>query len=78
MQLTKSQEAAKKLLQLVADAIEETVKEAGPEGAPEVSIHLALQEAGLPSGSVKVFVDTMVNSGRIRRSNHTLYLPGEN
>ena len=62
------------LRQLVAvgRAIHETIRESGPEGAPESAIHLALAERGYSDRIAAEVIEALVSGGLVRRQHHAL------
>ena len=59
----------------LANMVIETVREAGPQGAPETSIYLALQEHGCTQEQYTVFIETLITLRKLKRVNHTLFIP---
>ena len=68
-------EAQRAILAICA-AIIETVKEAGPEGAPGTSLYLALMEHGCTLVQFQQIMDALVEAGKLRQEGH-LYYAGE-
>lgn len=66
---------ARDTLRAITDAIVETVKEAGPQGAPSSAVFLALQETGCSAAQYETLISTLCELGLIKRSAHTLYVP---
>jgi hypothetical protein len=56
----------------VAQAIVETVREAGPDGAPETSVYLALAEVGASMAQYNALIDALVHVGELKRRGHLL------
>jgi hypothetical protein len=56
----------------VAVAIFTTVKEAGPLGAPESMVCLALTSMGAKPGDATKFINAMVEAGKLKRDAHVL------
>ena len=57
----------------IADAIVESVAEAGNDGCAESTIYLALQAHGGTIDHHRAFVDALIAAGRLRREHHRLY-----
>ena len=58
----------------IAKSVVDTVKEAGPQGAPESSIYLAMSEQGCTQEQYQTLISVMCEAGMIRRSNNCLYV----
>lgn len=64
--------AAIKFLQRIAGAIVDTCREAGPLGAPESMIHLALQQQGATPDVCRQIIGALTACGKLRRSGDCL------
>lgn len=64
---------AKKMALLVAVAIYDTIKEAGPNGAPAGGLYAALMERGASLESFEKLMAMLVSTGRVRKSGHVYY-----
>lgn len=62
-------------INLVVDAIEDTVKAAGPLGAPSGIIFAALQQHGASLAQYNSIMDIMVRKGRLTREGHLYFIP---
>jgi hypothetical protein len=65
----------KKMLAMIkiADAFLQTIKEAGPEGAPSGPMYMAAQTYGMSLEQYLQIMSLLVDAGRIRLSNHCYY-----
>ena len=70
-----TREAAIQAIRQIGDAIVETVREAGPAGAPASSVYLALQEQGATFADCEHIIGTLVAAGRLRRTGDLLFAP---
>jgi hypothetical protein len=64
---------AVRLLCAVADALEQTVKEAGPDGAPAGPLYLACMEHGCTLGQFEGIMGALVDAGRLRKQGHLYF-----
>jgi hypothetical protein len=58
----------KNLVRVVADAIVDSVKEAGDHGAPGGIIYMALMARGASLDQYQAMMNYLVNAGRLRRA----------
>jgi hypothetical protein len=63
-------------LREIVEAIIETVREAGPDGAPASSIYMALAEHGCSLSKFEQIMGTLVEVGKLTKRGH-LYLIGD-
>lgn len=63
---------AKSFIRL-ADAIHETIKETGPQGAPAGYLYLAMQQVNCSLEMFSTIMGAMVKAGKVRLSNDTYY-----
>jgi hypothetical protein len=69
----KTAEKAMKMMVALSKVVEETVIEAGPDGAPSGPVYAALMTVGVTLPVYESIVDALIGLGKIRRSNHVLY-----
>ena len=60
------------LIRALARAIYETVEAAGPQGAPESPIYMAMEQRGIPFNSTRQLVDGLIRAGYITRQHNVL------
>lgn len=77
MELTKEQERAKELLTLMMSAIINTVREAGPGGAPSGPIYAALMGHGCSLELYQRIMATLVEKRILRQRGHVYYFIGD-
>lgn len=68
-------EARTKLL-AIANAIVETVREAGPEGAPASFLFIALQENGCTIEQFETIMSVLVEAGKLTRRDNLYFAVG--
>ena len=73
MQLTRVQ-ALK--LAAICKAVIETVREAGPMGAPGGHIYAALMAQGASLSQYESLMSALVRSGKLERRGHCYHVPG--
>jgi hypothetical protein len=56
-----------------SNAILETIKEAGEDGAPSGALYMACQEFGIPLDIYQGMIELFLKHGWIRQSHHVLY-----
>ena len=64
---------AVRLLCAIADALEQTVKEAGPDGAPTGPLYLACMEHGCTLGQFEAIMASLVDVGRVKKRGHLYF-----
>jgi len=64
---------AKRTLALLANAIVETVSEAGSKGAPASAMYLAFSDAGISLNTFQALCNALVAAGQITCRNHCYY-----
>jgi hypothetical protein len=57
----------------VVAAVLDTIKEMGPQGAPEGPLYAALMGSGCTLNQFQGIVGILVRSGKVRQSGHVLY-----
>jgi hypothetical protein len=57
----------------VAIALLETIKEAGPLGAPSGPMYLACNQSGIDLDSYEAMMRALVKTGLVRHENHVYY-----
>jgi hypothetical protein len=75
MSQTLTREQAVEALRKVMDSIADTVREAGPLGAPAGPMYAALQTQGCTLNQFNSITDGMVRSGRLRREGDLFFIP---
>jgi hypothetical protein len=60
-------------LAILANIVEDTVREVGSEGAPSGPIYAALMAYGITLEEYEAVIEKLIRSGRVRRSNHVLH-----
>lgn len=61
-------------LNLAVSVIIDTIKDAGPLGAPSGPMYAALSAHGMTLNTYNSIIDALTRVGKIRQENHVLYL----
>jgi hypothetical protein len=69
--LTNQQQAA---ITMLADAIVEAVKAAGPLGAPGGTLYAAMMAHGITLAQFEKFMSAMVGAGKLTRKGHLYFV----
>jgi hypothetical protein len=59
-----------RLVRMIADGIVDTVREAGPLGAPSGPMYLAMQEQGCTLSQYQSIMGALVRAGRLVQDGH--------
>lgn len=62
-----------KALHAVAEAVVETIKESGPNGAPGGYLYTALMVYGFTLEQFEILMDTLIQIGKVKKSGHCYF-----
>lgn len=68
-----TRERALEILYHLSQAVLETCKDAGSEGAPEGPMYAAFMSYGIGLDTFTKIVNALIAAGKLRRSGHVLY-----
>jgi hypothetical protein len=60
-------------LKLIADAVVDSVREAGPLGAPAGPLYAAIMTYGMQLYQFDALMDALVGAGKLRKSGHLYF-----